>query len=771
MQIPYRDFQYLHIEIKNDPVNTDNQTGMMKKELKNILSIILGISVLPFIFVFLVSLGSFGHLQSKAELLNFRNATATVVLSSENEPIGKIFSENRSNISYRQIPPHLINALIATEDSRFYEHKGIDTRSLFRVLLKSLILGNRESGGGSTISQQLAKNMFGRKNSGPMSILINKTKEAILAHRLEKTFSKEEILTLYLNTVSFGENIFGIETASLLYFNRKVESLNIEESAVLIGMLKANTSYNPRLHPENAFARRNVVLKQMEKYNYLKPSQADSIYRLPLKLNYADIKSNGPADYFLVRVKKEAEQILQNMHSPSSKEWNIEQDGLIITTTLNLTLQNYALKSFREHLSVMQKRLWDQYQGFSGKRVIRQIVEQELESQNLKGREAEIKMQQIFDWNGSYTDSISVADSLKQALLILHAGLVAIDPLTGSIKAWVGGIDFKTQPYDQVHARRQMASVFKPVLYAEAFEEGIEPCQYLENDSIIIPTETGDWSPENYDHSYGGKYSLAGALAMSMNIPTFNLFMNVEYEKLDSLWKKMGFSFPLVNNPSLALGTAEASILETVVAYSSFANGGYRITPRSIISIKTSDGEVIWQNEFTEVKERVLTERSAILINAILQKAVTEGTGSSMRNVFGINFPMAGKTGTSQYYSDSWFAAFNPKLVIVTRVGASKRAIHFDTGSNGSGSALALPLVALTLKKLQENDTLAKQLIASFPDLPPELKGALDCPDFKEKNIFDKFRDLFQNKKVSPDKGYNKGAKKKKGFFKRLFGR
>ena len=268
----------------------------------------------------------------------------------------------------RQIPPDLINALIATEDSRFYEHKGIDSRSLFRVLFKSLLLGNRESGGGSTISQQLAKNMFGRNNSGRLSLLVSKTKEAILAHRLEKTFSKEEILTLYLNTVSFGENIYGIETASLLYFNKKVELLNIEESAVLIGMLKANTLYNPRLHPENALARRNVVLKQMEKYKYLKASQADSLCKLPLKLNYADIESEGPADYFLVRVKNEAEQILQNINASDGKKWNIEEDGLIITTTLNLTLQNYVLESFREHLSVMQKRLWDQYQTPSGKR-------------------------------------------------------------------------------------------------------------------------------------------------------------------------------------------------------------------------------------------------------------------------------------------------------------------------------------------------------------------------------------------------------------------
>ena len=736
MQIPYRDFQYLHTDFKTDSITTDNQPGMIKKKLKNILFIIPGLLVLPLIFVFLVALGSCGHLQSKAELLNFRNATATIVLSSEDELIGRIYSENRTNISFRQIPPDLINALIATEDSRFYEHKGIDSKSLFRVLFKSLLLNNSNSGGGSTISQQLAKNMFGRKNSGPLSILVIKTKEAILARRLEKTFTKEEILTFYLNTVSFGENIYGIETASLQYFNKKVGDLKIEESAVLIGMLKANTLYNPRLHPENAMSRRNVVLKQMEKYNYLNPSGADSLCKLPLILNYGDVLSEGPADYFLVRIKKEAEQILQDIHTSAGKEWNIEQDGLIITTTLNLTLQKAALESFREHLQVMQERLWTQYQSNSGKKALGQI-----------------------------------ADSLKEASLILHAGLLAIDPVTGAVRAWVGGIDFRTQPYDQIHARRQMASVFKPILYAEAFEDGFEPCQYLDNDSIVISTDTGEWSPENYDRSTGGKYSLTGALAHSMNIPTFNLFTNLRYEKLDSLWGKMGFSFPLVNSPSLALGTAEASIMETAVAYSSFANGGFRVTPQSIISIKTHDGEIIWQNEFSNVKERVLAERSAALISAILQKAIREGTGSSMSSVYGVNLPMAGKTGTSQDYSDAWFAAFNPKLVLVTRVGASSRTIHFNNGSDGSGSALALPLVALTLKKVQDNDTLREQLIAPFPDLPAELSGVLDCPDFKDKNIFDKVRDLFHKEKTLSYKSEDKTKQKKKGFFKRLFGK
>jgi penicillin-binding protein 1A len=742
----------------------------MNKRQNIIIGALLVTIALPVLFIVLIYCGAFGHLQSKKELLNFKNATASRVLSAEGELIGKFFSENRTNISYEQIPLHLINALIATEDARFYKHNGIDSRSLLRVLFKTVLFNNHSSGGGSTITQQLAKNMFGRKNFGPFTVFINKTKEAVLAHRLEESFSKEEILTLYLNTVSFGENIFGIEAAAGRYFNKKVELLNLEESAVLVGMLKANTYYNPHLNPENAIIRRNVVLRQMEKYKYLKPAETDSLSKLPLIQNHANSESESPADYFLTRVKDEAERILQKINSVTGKKWNVEEDGLIITTTLNLPLQNFAVKSFHDHLSVMQKRLKEQYQGLSGRRLIRQIAQRELKRLNLSEREKEINVRQIFDWDGSHSDSISVADSLKQALLILHAGMLAIDPLSGAVKAWVGGVDFKTQPYDQIYARRQLASIFKPVLYSAALEEGMEPCQYLDNDSIIL-SGFEDWSPENYDHSYGGKYSLAGALVKSMNIPTFSLFLNVDFEKLDSLWKKMGFSFTLNNTPSLALGTAEASIMEVAIAYSTFANGGYKISPQSIMSIKAPDGGIIYQNEFSEVKERILTERSSLLMSAMLQKAIREGTGASMSSVFGVNLPLAGKTGTSQNYADAWFAAFNPKLVIVSRVGASSNAIHFSNGSNGSGSALALPLVALTLKKVQMNPALMEQLITPFPDLSSELKGALDCPDFKEINIIDKFLDLFQKKKIYFDNGSNKNKPKKRPLLERLFGR
>jgi penicillin-binding protein 1A len=742
----------------------------MIKPRRILLSMILTIAIIPVILFSIIFLGALVNLKNKNELVSYKNATATVVLSEEGELIGKIFSENRTTIPFSLIPGHLINALVATEDVRFFEHKGIDSRSLFRVMFKTVLLGKQSSGGGSTITQQLAKNMFGRQKSGLIATLKYKTQEALLAHRLEKIFTKEEILTLYLNTVPFGENVYGVDAASLRYFNKKTSFLSIEESAVLVGMLKANDYYNPRINPENSKIRRNVVLNQMKKYNYLESSQADSLSSLPIKLSYKNLESEGPADYFLYQVKSEARQILQKLNSDSGKKWNIEEDGLIITTTLNLTLQNYINASFRDHLAAMQKKINAQYESVYGEKIIRELAKNELKRINLTDQAEVVALRQVFDWDSTFTSSISLRDSLMNTIKLLHAGMIAIDPVTGAVRAWAGGIDFKTQPYDQILARRQMASTFKPILYAEALEEGIRPCYYLDNDSIKL-SDFKDWSPENFDKSHGGKYSLTGALVHSMNIPTFNLFLRVSFSGLDSLWKRMGFSFPLENNPSLAMGTAEASVLEAAIAYSSFANGGYKITPQKIVSIRNHDGEVIWQNEFREPGIRVITERTSLLMSAILQRAVSEGTGASMRTLYGVTLPLAGKTGTSQDNADAWFAAFNPTLVLVSRVGASLPSVHFFDGRNGSGSALALPLVAMTLKNVEGNRELRNKVISDFPELSSQMAAELDCPDFKEKKLFENIFDFFKRDKVRFNKDSSGSETKKKSFFRRIFGK
>jgi penicillin-binding protein 1A len=740
----------------------------MKRLGLKILTIALVVAIFPLIFVMIVSIGAFGILQSEKELQNYKNASASVVLSEDGELIGKIFTENRTNITYNQLPKHLVNALIATEDARYFKHKGIDSRSLVRVFFKTILFNNKNSGGGSTITEQLAKNMFGRKNKGPLALFINKTKEAMLARRLEKLYTKEEIITLYLNTVPFGENVYGIDAASRRYFNKTTETLKIEESAVLIGILKANNLYNPRLYPKNAMNRRNIVLGQMQKYGYLKAPEADSLQKLPIVLNYLNIESEGPADYFLYQVRNEVNRILEEVFTSTGKKWNIEEDGLVITTTLNLPLQKLANQSFHDHLSVMQKKLDSQYKTKAGSRFITRLADNDLRRSNLSEKAGETKPRLIFDWKGTFLDSISAIDSIKRNILQLQAGLLAMNPVTGEIRAWVGGINFKTNPYDQILARRQTGSTFKPVLYAEALEEGIKPCNYLDNDSIVVSGEE-DWTPRNFDHSVGGKYSLTGALVHSMNIPTFNLFLKIDFNRLDSLWKRFGFTFPLVNNPSVALGTAEASIGELAVAYAAFSNGGYRVVPQKLISIKSSDGKVIWQNKLNAPRVRVLNSNTTMLLNAILQKAVRKGTGSPLSAVYGVSIPLAGKTGTSQDYGDAWFAAYNPKLVIVSRVGASSPSIHFRSGSNGSGSALALPLVALTLKNVQASPELMDEFSGYFPALPSGLQNELECPDYREKTVIENFIGIFKKNKIDYD--HSKGKQKKNSFFRRLFGK
>ena len=749
---------------------------MQKKSLKYFIKIILVGSALLILFFATVYFGLFGHLYTKDELKEFKNESASLVLSEDNVLIGKYFAYNRTNIDFDQLPDFLINALIATEDVRYLEHDGIDSRSLMRVLVKTILFQQKSSGGGSTITQQLAKNMYGRKDFGPFSMPVNKFKEAILAYRLENIYNKENILALYLNTVPFGENVLGIESAAKRYFNTSVEEIKIEDAAVLIGMLKANTYYNPRMYPDHAKNRRNVVLSQMEKYDYLTKEKFDSLQKLPLVLDYANLESEGNANYFLVQVKKEVNDILKSINENSDTIYDIRKSGLIIETTLNFDLQKYALRAYKSHLGSMQKKLRSQYRSGSSKKSLENLTTKELQRLNLTELANIKKKRELFSWDGFYTDSISVRDSLKHAMSLLHAGLIAVDPNTGAVKTWVGGIDFRTQPYDQIFAQRQTASAFKPIIYATALQEGARPCQYLDNDPIVL-TDFENWQPQNYDHSTGGKYSIAAALARSMNIPTVNLFMQIPFSSLEYTWESLGFSQILDYKPSTALGTATASLYEMAFAYASFANGGNKVDPQFITSIKTADGKIIYKNEKVESKSDILEKRTTDLLNAMLQKTMNEGTGRAMKSKYGVNLSLAGKTGTSQNYADAWFIAYNPNLVIATRVGASIPVIHFNNGANGSGSTLALPLVAKTLQYVQKNTSLRKKYFISFEQLSEEYDDALTCADYIDDSELEKLFDgMFNNKNTTFEKASKKAGRKakrknNKSLFKRIFGK
>ena len=747
---------------------------------KRIIVFLVKLAVIGFLslslFIGSVYLGLFGHIYSRKELKDFRNHSASLVLSDNGSIIGRYFFENRTNVNLDQLPEGLVEALIATEDARYFEHEGVDSRSLMRVLVKSIILQQKSSGGGSTITQQLAKNMFGRQNLGWLSMPVNKTKEIILARRIEELYSKEEILAMYLNTVPFGENVFGIEAAARRYFNKSAYRMRIEESAVLIGMLKANTYYNPRLYPEHSVHRRNVVLEQMEKYGYLSEAESDSLKSQPLDLDYANLESEGPANYYLVHIRKETEEILEEINQDREEPLNLNTSGLIIETTLSLELQKYALKAIRDHLSVMQKRLNRQYKSGPSKRLLDNLVEREVADKNLGKYADEVGPREIFSWEGFRNDSISLRDSIANSLLTLQAGFIALDPNDGEIKAWIGGNDYRTQPYDQVYAQRQTASAFKPILYASALEQGAMPCQYLDNDPIVL-TDFEGWQPQNYDRSVGGKYSIAGALAMSMNIPTVNLFFRQDFDILTEIWSALGYSQELEREPAIALGTTSASLYEMSRAYASFANGGIAVEPRMIRRIRTADGQILYQDRHLEEPRRVLNPSTSELMNAMLQKAMTEGTGRSMSGKYGVRLPVAGKTGTSQDYADSWFLAYSPNLVLASRVGAPYPSIHFNTGSNGSGSALALPIVARTLQGVQRSGGLKKRFFPPFEELSEENYYALTCQDYIDDSDIERmFESFFASEATTFEKASKKAQRKarkkeKNGFFNRLFKR
>ncbi|MCT4622458.1 MAG: transglycosylase domain-containing protein [Schleiferiaceae bacterium] len=746
---------------------------MLKKILKYGTLLVLIAVILVVGFVTAVNYNLFGYLYTQKELKAFRNHNASLILAEEGETLGKIFDKNRTNIVYEDLPQHLIDALVATEDVRYFEHDGVDKKGMLRVFFKTLLMGDERSGGGSTITQQLVKNMYGRKNFGILTMPVNKTKEAILATRVENVYDKNEILALYFNTIPFGENVFGIEAASRRFYNKSTSKLSVDESAVLVGLLKANTYYNPRLYPENAKRRRNVVLFQMFKYGFLSEEEKEELQQLPIKLDYANLSSEGIANYFLQNIRSQSRSIVEQYNKDHGTEWNLRTDGLIIKTTLDYQLQKQALKSFEKHLKKMQKFLRKQYQSGSSKRDLNRMVTAELNRSGLKNKSETYTTYEQFNWSESETDSVTLRDSIIYSITQLHAGLLAMDPQSGEVKAYVGGVDFRNFPYDQVKAKRQMASSFKPILYAAGLENGFTPCTYLSNEEVTY-TDFDNWKPANYNNEYGGKYSLQAALIKSKNVPTVDLYFNVGYENLDYLWEKLEFSEELKDLPSSALGTVSASVYELAVAYSAFANGGFIVEPRFIESITAPNGDVIFKAKKTN-SSRVISDSTSTEMTYMLQQAVQRGTGMSLSSTYGVSVPLAGKTGTSQNYADAWFVSYTPGLVMVTRVGASSPNIHFNHGSYGSGSRLALPIAGYTWKSIQGNSRLRTKYVKPFGELPIDWIEAYSCNDFEESS---KLEELFKRDETTTVNAAKKGKKKrkkkskpkkKKNLFQRIF--
>lgn len=724
--------------------------------LKSLVYIILTFMTFFLLLFSFVQLGLSGRLPSVDKLKNIQNNLASEVYSADNVLLGSYYIQNRTNVSYNDIPKHFIDALISTEDVRFYKHNGIDRKSIFRVIFKTILLQRESSGGGSTISQQLAKNLFPRKNYLILSMPLNKIREMIIAVRLEKAYSKKEILELYLNTVSFGENTYGIETASRRFFNKTPEKLKIEESALLVGLLKATNAYNPQLNPERSIHRRNVVLSQMVKYNYLEAQKADSLKKLQIKLNYVRITHNeGPAPYFREHLRQDMLEWCKKNLKEDGTEYNIYTDGLKIYTTINYDLQLYAEESVRNHMKYLQK-IFDQHWGKrepwgSNKNIIDEKIKNSDHYKQLKkeGKSHEKIIEilskpvktELFTWEGKIEKNISPIDSIKYYLKFLHSGFMAMEAKTGYIRAWVGGINYKYFQFDHVTSKRQPGSVFKPVIYAAALENGHDPCNFIANDSVVY-NEYDNWTPRNADRNYGGMYSMKGGLTNSVNTISVHLLMETGIDKAKKLAENMGIESKLPDVPSLALGTGEVTLLEMIKSYTVFINKGSLIRPIYVRRIEDKYGNVLFGDTPEITEENIISPVTAETITEMLKGVVNDGTAASLRSVYGLDSEIAGKTGTTQSNTDGWFIGYTPDLIAGVWVGGENPLIRFRSMAYGQGSHSAMPIWAMFMKKLY-NDPLYRFSKNSQFHISPEVIENLDCPDYKEEPS-DIFKEIFK---------------------------
>lgn len=728
--------------------------------------------LLPVVLFLFVYFGAFGKIYSEDELKNIQNYLASEVYAEDKKILGKFYWENRSTTDYKQIPPFMIQALIATEDARFYEHNGVDTKGLLRVFFKTLLLQDKKSGGGSTIGQQLSKNLFKRKNYGLLTMPVNKMKEAIHAVRFNSVYSQNEILALYLNTVSVGEDTYGIKNAAMRFFSKPIDSLKIEEGAVLIGMLKSPTGYNPRLHPVNALTRRNIVLRNMADQKYLTARAADSLKKIPLVLHYKNAGMYGDvAPYFLVQIEELANKILDKIKKPDGEKYNLYTDGLKIYTPLNYQLQIHAVDAMKKNMENLQdifNRYWKRSNPWGrnsnvistavkNSKRYKALVDAHAKDEQIKKIFATPVDMEVFDWKGERKVKLSPLDSIKYYMRFLHTGFLAMDPVSGEIKTWVGGTDYSYFQYDHVTSKRQVGSTFKPIVYATAVEQGLSPCEYIENEQHVYE-QFGGWSPKNSNGTYGGKYSVKGALANSVNVVSVEVLIRAGIDNIIRNARKMGIHSNIPRVPSIALGVADISLLEMVNAYCCFANGGKSVTPVFITKIVDSKGKVLYRAKANPAK-RVFSNQTAYYMTEMLKAVINEGTASRMRGTYGVGGEIAGKTGTTQSQADGWFIGYTPHLVAGSWVGAESPSIHFNSTLLGQGAAVALPAWAYFMKQARTDKTCNKYTGGRFY-FGDNLIGMPACEAFIEDTVFDKIKDWFGN--LTADKSNDEKLKEEK---------
>ena len=713
-------------------------------------------------FYLSILIGVFGKLPNADELDNIQDFNASEIFSSDNVLLGKYYIKNRSRVTYEEISKDLIHALVATEDARFYEHNGLDNRSLLRVIFKSILLGDENAGGGSTISQQLAKNLYPRKSYSFLTMPVNKIKEILIAKKLEKQYSKDEILALYLNTVSFGENVFGIGVATQRFFNAEPNNIKIEEAAVLVGMLKATTFYNPRKHPERSMDRRNVVLEQMVKYEYLAQTKADSIKQIPLELDYTNAtSSDGLAPYFRQHIGNYLKKWLQENPGPDGKPYSLYSDGLKIYTTIDSRLQKLAEEAVTEHMTKLQttfekhwknKELWKS----SDNRIVNAMRQSQryidLKAKGLSEEEIKTAFEKprkikVWTMKGLEEREMSSLDSIIYYQSFLHAGFLAMEPKTGYVRAWVGGINYERFQYDHVMSRRQVGSTFKPFVYAAALEEGLEPCSYIENVKTVYQ-DYKNWSPGNADNKYEGYYSMQGGLTNSVNTISASIMMEAGVGNVHNFTSNIGFTSDIPREPSIVLGTAELSLIDMLGAYSAFANHGERSLPVYITRIEDSQENILFElNERELETKKVMTQRSADIMNYMLRSVVDSGTAKRLRTVYGLRSQIGGKTGTTQDQTDGWFIGITPHLVAGAWVGGEEQNVRFRSLGLGQGANTALPIYGLFMQKVYKDPRYRNTSNATFKIPFSNLKEELDCPMYSlrdpEKNeLYDLFEML-----------------------------
>jgi penicillin-binding protein 1A len=736
-----------------------------KKILKWSGIVLLVLLLIPVTFFLLVYNGAFGKVYTGEELRKIQNYVASEVYSADNRLLGSYFIENRSDLTSKHLPPFILGALIATEDARFYEHNGVDTRGLLRVFFKTLLLREKNAGGGSTIAQQLAKNLLKRQDHGMFTMPVNKIKEAIHAVRFHKVYSQQEILALYLNTVSVGEDTYGFQSASRRFFSTTCDSLKIEEAAMLVGMLKSPTRFNPRTHPDLAFGRRNVVIDNMALRKYLTPEVADSLKKLPLTLKYNRAGSAGTlAPHFVAQLESTINKLLDGIKDKDGNKYNLYTDGLKIYTTLDAEMQTCALKAVHKHMKQLQTEL-DKLQGKTDPWGARSTLisgltrnssrYKSLQAEGMKESDIEQAMQvrhetELFDWEGGHTTYCSPVDSIRYCQRLLQTGFLAMDPWSGEVKVWIGGDDFAYFEYDHIRSKRQVGSTFKPIVYAAALEQGVSPCDYVKNEQKIYD-QFSNWSPANADGKYGGKYSLKGALAQSVNVVSVEVLLKAGLDNVLQTAKHLGIESEIPHVPAIALGVADISLYEMVRAYCAFANGGIIKDAVFITRIEDRNGKQIYLHPAAGKGKTALSPQTAYYMSQMLCGVVNEGTASSLRSKYHFKDVMAGKTGTTQNQADGWFIGFTPGLVAGAWVGAESPSVHFNSILYGQGAHMALPEWALFMQGCKSNKRLKKYLKGSFPK-GPELEAMPACESYIPDNALKKaFRKLF-GRRVKHDK-------------------